>query len=138
MKLQPMYMSMNFLRIYDSKIEIIGAGMPPSLYYQSRAKNILEIESSGPPLGGFSNFNYELCSYEMVTGDIVVLMSDGFVERMNEKKEIFGWDKGRDLLKRIIDSTADEIIKEFVRVSDEWGGDRDQDDDITFVVFKVK
>ena len=100
MKLQPMYMSMNFLRIYDSKIEIIGAGMPPSWYYQSRTKNILEIESSGPPLGGFPNFNYELCSYELVTGDIFVLLSDGFVERMNEKKEIFGWDKGKELLAR--------------------------------------
>ena len=57
---------------------------------------------------------------------------------MNDKKEIFGWDKGKELLAKMIDLSANEIIEEFVKTNDEWGGDRDQDDDITFVVFKVK
>ena len=72
------------------------------------------------------------------TGDIIVLMSDGFAERMNEKKEIFGWDKGKELLAEMNGLSADQIIKEFVKASDQWGGERQQDDDITFVVFKVK
>ena len=57
---------------------------------------------------------------------------------MNNKQEILGWDRGKDLLKRINDSATDEIIKQFIKTSDMWGGHRQQDDDITFVVFKVK
>ena len=138
MKLQPMYMSLCFIRVTNNKLQFVAAGMPPSLYYQSKTKSVAEVESSGPPLGGFPNFNYEINNYELSTGDIVVLMSDGFAERMNENKEIYGWGKGRELLVKISNLTAEEIIKEFVKASDEWGGKREQDDDITLVVFKVK
>jgi serine phosphatase RsbU (regulator of sigma subunit) len=138
MKLSPMYMSLHFIRISNKQLQVVGAGMPPILYFQSSTKNIMEIESGGPPLGGFPNFKYKFYNYELYKGDIIVVLTDGFAERMNNKKEIFGWDKGKDLLKRISDSTADEIIKEFIKTSDEWGGERPQDDDTTFVVFKVK
>jgi len=138
MKLSPMYMSLHFIRINNNHLQVVGAGMPPILYYQSSIKNIMEIESGGPPLGGFPNFKYELYNYELSKGDIIVVLTDGFAERMNNKQEILGWDRGKDLLKRINDSAADEIIKQFIKTSDMWGGHRQQDDDITFVVFKVK
>jgi serine phosphatase RsbU (regulator of sigma subunit) len=138
MKLQPMYMSLHFIRISNNQLQVVGAGMPPILYYQSSTKNIMEIESGGPPLGGFPNFKYKLYNYELSKGDIIIVLTDGFAERLNNKKEILGWDKGKDLLKRINDSAADEIIKEFIKTSDMWGGQRQQDDDITLVVFKVK
>jgi serine phosphatase RsbU (regulator of sigma subunit) len=138
MKLQPMYMSLCFIRIQNHRIQTVGAGMPPLLYYNSEKDALEEIESSGPPLGGFPNFNYEINNYDFSKGDIVVLMSDGFAERMNEDKEIFGWSKGREILSNIKNQTADQIIKEFINVSDEWGGKREQDDDITLVVLKAK
>jgi len=138
MKLSPMYMSLHFIRISNNQLQVVGAGMPPILYYQSCTKNIMEIESGGPPLGGFPNFKYKLYNYELSKGDIIVVLTDGFAERMNNKQEILGWDRGKDLLKRINDSAADEIIKQFIKTSDMWGGHRQQDDDITFVVFKVK
>ena len=138
MKLQPMYMSLCCARIQDDQLEIIGAGMPPTLHYRCLKNTIQEIEASGPPLGGFPNFNYEINKYELSKGDIIILMSDGFSERMNKNKEIFGWNKGKDLLARMSDLTSNEIINEFVKASDEWGGDREQDDDITIVVLKVK
>ena len=65
-------------------------------------------------------------------------MSDGFSERMNKNNEIFGWNKGKELLPKINHLSSDQIVKEFVKVSDEWGGDREQDDDITIVVLKAK
>jgi serine phosphatase RsbU (regulator of sigma subunit) len=138
MKLSPMYMSLHFIRISNNQLQVVGAGMPPILYYQSCTKNIMEIESGGPPLGGFPNFKYKLYNYELSKDDIIVVLTDGFAERMNNKQEILGWDRGKDLLKRINDSAADEIIKQFIKTSDMWGGHRQQDDDITFVVFKVK
>ncbi len=138
MKLQPMFMSLTFIRINNNQLQFVGAGMPPMLFYQSKTNSIKEIESSGPPLGGFLNFDYNMCNYKLSSGDVIVLMSDGFAERMNASKKIFGWNKGRELLAGINGSTSDEIIKEFEKASDEWGGIRPQDDDITFLVMKVK
>jgi serine phosphatase RsbU (regulator of sigma subunit) len=130
-------MSLCFLRIIYNELQLVGAGMPPSLLYQRRTNSIIEIESSGPPLGGFPNFNYEICNYKLTQGDVIVLTSDGFAERMNENKKIFGWNKGKELLAGISDRSADQIVKELVKTSDEWGGERSQDDDITFIVIKV-
>ena len=126
------------MRIQDDQFQIVGAGMPPLFYFNYKKKIIEEIESSGPPLGGFPNFNYEINLRKFSKGDIFVLMSDGFAERLNENKEIYGWGKERELLSTITDLTADQIIKEFINVSDEWGGKREQDDDITLVVLKAK
>jgi sigma-B regulation protein RsbU (phosphoserine phosphatase) len=133
-----MYMSLCCLRILDKQIQIIGAGMPPTLYYNCVKNSIEEIEASGPPLGGFPNFGYEINKYELSKGDVIILMSDGFSERMNNKKEIFGWNKGKELLSQMNYLSSDQIVREFVKVNDEWGGTREQDDDITIVVLKVK
>jgi ligand-binding sensor domain-containing protein len=62
---------------------------------------------------------------------------DGFAERRNSDKKILGWDSGKDLLSGISNLGSEQIIEELVKAGDEWGGNRQQDDDITFVVFKV-
>ncbi|MBS4035048.1 MAG: SpoIIE family protein phosphatase [Ignavibacterium sp.] len=138
MKLQPMYLSLSLVRIQNNQLKFAGAGMPPALYYNYEKNSVEEIESSGPPLGGFPNFNYEINTYMPSKGDIIILMSDGFAERMNKNKIIYGWNKGKDLLSKMKHLSSNEIIKEFVKASDEWGEGSEQDDDITFVILKVK
>ena len=124
MKLAPMYMSLSFIRFIKNQLQFVAAGMPPSLFYQKEMNTVTEIESSGPPLGGFQNFNYDIHTYNLSKGDIILLLTDGFSERMNESGQMYGWDKGRDLLLGNSGSSANEIINEFVNVSDEWGGDK--------------
>ena len=53
-------------------------------------------------------------------------------------KQIFGWDKGNEILLQNSTSSANEIINKFVEVSNEWGSTMPQEDDITFVVIKVR
>ena len=138
MELQPMYMSLALTRITNNRLQLVGAGMPPFLYYQSKSGVVTEIESSGPPLGGFPDFNYKVCEYELSTGDIIIMMSDGFAERRNANKEIYGWERGKELLSITACLDSEKIIKKFVKAGYDWGGDRQQDDDITILVFKVK
>jgi serine phosphatase RsbU (regulator of sigma subunit) len=138
MKLQPMYMSLFLARIQSNQLNIVGAGMPPTLFYNSKTKSVKEIESSGPPLGGFPKFKYEISSYQISDGDIIILMSDGFAERLNRNKEIYGWEKGKELLVKMSDLTSNEIVREFQKANDEWAQGMEQDDDITLVVLKVK
>ena len=138
MNLQPMYMSLCLVRIQNNQAQFVGAGMPPLFIYSRQKKTAEEIESSGPPLGGFPNFNYKTDLRILSSGDVIVFMSDGFAERMNENKEIFGWDKGNKLLTQFASHSPNEIIQQFINVNDDWGGSNDQTDDITIVVLKAK
>jgi serine phosphatase RsbU (regulator of sigma subunit) len=131
-------MSLHLLQFKDDQMQVIGAGMPPILYYQNSTGSVIEIESSGPPLGGFPNFNYEKSDYKLMPGDVIVVMTDGFAERRNNAKEILGWDKGKEILSRIKDHASEQIIAQFVEANDDWGEGNPQDDDVTFVVIKVK
>ena len=137
MKLQPLYMSLSLIRFLGNELNITSAGMPPFLYYQHNTGNVIEIEASGPPLGVFPNFDYGVRKYNLFSGDVIVLMSDGFPERRNTNEEMFGWDGGRKLLPGISHLTSEQIVAELVNASNKWGGERPNDDDITFVVFKV-
>ena len=67
----------------------------------------MEIESSGPPLGGFPKFNYELYQHELVTGDIFLLMSDGFVKDERKQKKFSGGIKEKNCLKEMKGLTAE-------------------------------
>jgi len=44
----------------------------------------------------------------------------------------------KDALATVAHRTPPEIIEHFLRVGDEWSNGRPQDDDITFVVLKVR
>ncbi len=138
MKLQPMYMALFVLRINKSYIEVIGAGMHPSFIYRKSTRVVTEIESSGPPLGGIVNPDYVKSEFKLSAGDVILLLTDGCTERFNEKGEILGSEKAKEILKNSADKNSDMIIGDFVKACDEWGGSRPQDDDITFVAIKLK
>ena len=65
-------------------------------------------------------------------------MTDGFTERFNEKNEMLDFEDCKDIFIRNVKSEAGEIINQLVAEGERWGGDRSQEDDITFVVIKVK
>jgi serine phosphatase RsbU (regulator of sigma subunit) len=136
--LQPMYMTQRILRIKDYSIESVGAGMYPFMIFEKTTRTVKEVESTGPPLGSFPQFNYTSHKLELSKGDIILLMTDGFTERFNINDEMMGDERAKKILMETAGETADKIIERFVRESDEWGGDRPQDDDSTFVVIKIK
>ncbi|NNG27007.1 MAG: SpoIIE family protein phosphatase [Ignavibacteriaceae bacterium] len=136
--LQPMYMTQRILRIKDHSVEAVGAGMYPFMVYEKATGVVKEVESTGPPLGSFPQINYTSHKFELSAGDIVHMMTDGFTERFNTNNEMLGDKRAKELLVETAEKSAGKIIERFVEESDEWGGDRPQDDDSTFVVIKLK
>ena len=133
-----MYMTLRVLRIKDYFVEAAGAGMYPFMIYEKASSIVKEVESTGPPLGAFPQFNYTNNKFELSKGDIILLMTDGFTERFNINNEMIGDDKAKEILGEIAGESAGKIIERFVKECDVWGGDRPQDDDVTFVVIKIK
>jgi serine phosphatase RsbU (regulator of sigma subunit) len=65
-------------------------------------------------------------------------MSDGFPEMFNEAGEMLADETAKNVLREVAGRSPQEIIKRFVEVGEEWAGTRPPDDDVTFVVLKVK
>ena len=65
-------------------------------------------------------------------------MSDGLPERFNEQGEMLDYLSIHATLLTVAQQSPQAIIDRLVQVGDEWGGDKMQDDDVTFVVVKVR
>lgn len=138
MNLRGLYMAMAMIKIKNSRMTISAAGMPAALIYRAATKNVEEVSIKAMPLGSVLNFPYKQQELSLSAGDTVVLMSDGFPEMFNERGEILDYGSAKTVLEAIADKSPQEIIGFFVRHADEWAGARPQDDDVTFVVLKVK
>jgi serine phosphatase RsbU (regulator of sigma subunit) len=65
-------------------------------------------------------------------------MSDGFPELFNDKKEMYGYKRARNLFEELATNTPEEIISKLKKAGSDWLDEKDPDDDVTFVVIKVK
>ncbi|MGA7837980.1 MAG: SpoIIE family protein phosphatase, partial [Ignavibacteriaceae bacterium] len=138
MKLYNLAMCMAILKIKDNKLEISSAGMPPSLIYRKATGQVEEILLKGMSLGSIKEFPYYKESYELNSGDLILLMSDGFPERFTADKQMIDYDKGKEILSEIGSGSPNEVIDYFVKFGDEWAKGHPQEDDVTFVAVKIK
>ena len=56
----------------------------------------------------------------------------------NVKKEIYGYKRARNSFEEIAEKEPEEIIHYLKDVGSKWVNGKDPDDDVTFVVIKVK
>ncbi len=100
----------------DGAVTLANAGhLPPYL-------NGKEMAMEGAlPLGMMDGAEFPVMHFQLAPGDRLMLMSDGVVEATNEKKELFGFERTRQLGKQSAAAIADAAQK--------FG----QEDDITVV-----
>ena len=115
-----------------------AAGMPPVFLYNRQNRKTEEHLMKGMPLGTMENFPYELKEMELLKGDTLLLMSDGFPELQNEHNEVYGYKRARNSFEEVAEKEPEEIITYLKEEGSRWVNDRDPDDDVTFVVIKIK
>ena len=138
MNMHMLSMCLSILKLKGNKMQISAAGMPPALLYRNQTKSVEEIILKGMPLGAYQDFPYELRETEVNTGDTILLLSDGLPELFNKEKEMFGYERVMDIYKNFASKNPDEIINEFKTAGSDWTNNEAPDDDVTFVVIKVK
>ena len=138
MNLRGLFMGLTIAKIKQNQLTIGMAGMPPVLIYRAAAGDIEEIAHQAIPLGGITSYHYKQQQLAIAPGDVIVLMSDGLPERFNAENEMLDYAATREALAVAAHRSPQAIIDQFVRVGDEWSNGRPQDDDVTFVVLKVR
>jgi serine phosphatase RsbU (regulator of sigma subunit) len=137
-KLGRILMSFSYLKINGNKLQITSAGMPPIFYYNNDSKNVEEIIIQGMPLGAMRNASYNLVEKELKQGDTILLLTDGLPEQMNSDEEMFDYSRVKKHFSDIIENSPNTIIEKLVKAGDDWMGSRIQDDDISFVIIRIK
>jgi len=138
MQLPSMSMCLSLLKIKGNHLTMSAAGMPHALLYRSEIKKVEEIILKGMPLGAVKDFPYQIKTTELKSGDTLLLLSDGLPELFNGKKEMFGYDRVTAEYEKIASNKANEIIEHLKNIGADWVSGNDPDDDVTFVVLKMK
>ena len=131
-------MCLSILKIQGNTMQISAAGMPPALLFRNKTKTVEEIVLKGMPLGAYQDFPYELREMQIYPGDTLFLMSDGLPELFNRSKEMFGYERVMETYKKVASKNPEEIIENLKNISADWVNNQAPDDDITFVVIKIK
>jgi serine phosphatase RsbU (regulator of sigma subunit) len=138
MNLKKMYMALTIAKFRDHKMQVAAAGMPFPLIYRSATGQIEQVELKGMPLGGFTNFPYKDKEVRLRKGDTVLFMSDGLEEMFNPQDEMLGEEQVKKLFAESAADSPEQIIQYLAKAGETWANGRDQTDDETFVVIKVK
>ena len=138
LNLRSMFVSMLLMRIKGSTAVFTSAGMPYPIIYRAATQTIEEVILKGMPLGAFTDFPYEQKELQLSAGDTIILMSDGFPEMFNNKQEILDFSRVKEIILEIGHKSPQEIIDHLSKAGELWAGGKTQDDDVTFVVLKIK
>ncbi len=138
MSLSKMMIAFAMINIYGREIKISNAGIPPVFIYRKEKNLLEEINLHGLPIGAMRNTKYEVYSSEVNIGDTLLLLSDGLPELKNIYNEMYGYERLKEVFIKNVRKNSDEIISALENESRIWRGEREQDDDITFVVIKIK
>ena len=138
MKLRGLFMAMTMVKVKGNQMSVSIAGMPSVLIYRALSGEVEEVVMRALPLGGMTKYEYKQQELTLAADDVVVLMSDGLPERFNLQNEMLEEEAAKQYLATNAQASAQEIITGLATLGDDWGGARPQDDDVTFVVLKVK
>jgi len=126
--------SLSLIDVSTGVVELTNAGHPPA--YLLRNGEIEEILLAGSPLGALGA-DYGFRRFELEPGDVMVWLSDGFIEAADKGGEVFGYERTIDSLKGSADSAMevrDRILGD-IRSHTEGVG---AEDDLTLVVMRFQ
>jgi len=138
MRMHLMSMCLSIIKINGDRLKISAAGMPPALLYRKAENKVEELVIKGMPLGAFTDFPYKLHETTLQKGDTLFLQSDGLPELFDKDMNMFGYENVTRVFSEVADRSPAEIIEHLNKIESDWISNSEPDDDVTFVVIKVK
>jgi serine phosphatase RsbU (regulator of sigma subunit) len=120
-----------------STLELLSAGHGPLLFFLAAEHRIRSYDAQGLPLGLMRHSAYSSPQIlRFARGDILAIVTDGFVEWSNSKGEEFGQKRLRSAISANRHRPAAEIISELYASVLSFAGSAPQLDDLTVLIVK--
>jgi serine phosphatase RsbU (regulator of sigma subunit) len=121
----------------ESTLGLISAGHGPLLFYSARENCFRAYDAQGIPLGLLPRASYSgVEELKFAPGDILVLVTDGFVEWANDRDEDFGEERLKEVIRTNREESSKKIISELYSAVLKFADSIPQADDLTALVVK--
>src|SRR6202142_2763412 len=117
-------------------LQVANSGLPRPIYCHRGQTEI--IEATGLPLGLFDDADYDELTFQAEPGDLFVFFSDGILDARNQKGDLFGRYRVREIVPRRPTETARHLVDTLFTAVTEYSAGMETFDDQTVVVIKVK
>jgi sigma-B regulation protein RsbU (phosphoserine phosphatase) len=127
------------LNIEDKTVSLCSAGQtqPILLSAQSGEAELIETVGDAFPLGIIDDADYQETLIRLHRGDILIFYTDGVVEAMNKKEEMYGFDRFLEKIKELRSVDAYPLLEKIIDDINAFVGKAEQHDDLTIVIIKV-
>jgi sigma-B regulation protein RsbU (phosphoserine phosphatase) len=95
------------------------------------------LESSGPPLGLFSDSNFVTSTIPLTSQHLMILLTDGTTEMATPGDMEFGTGGALEYVRAHRHDSANELVHGIYRAARSFAGDHPQQDDATGVIVRV-
>ncbi len=137
MDLERMAMALAIARLDGRTLTFSSAGMPPILLHRAASGEVEELALAGMPLGGLA-FDYQERVVELFPGDTLLLFSDGFPELLNSEGEPLGYARVHESFVAAVGGAPGDVIADLDAAAQFWSGLGTPQDDMTFVVVRIR
>jgi len=126
------------LNIAERSLEVSNAGHPPVYHRSGSAESIVEVGTSGFPLGVRRDTEYRGVTVRLGVGDVLVFYTDGVYEARNGEEEQYGFERLAGVVEGLNrEGSAQEWVDQIIADVEEFSASIQREDDLTMVVVKV-
>jgi len=118
---------------------LCSAGQTQPIHFSAKEgkASLIQTEGDTLPIGIVDEVEYKETRLELAPGDRLVFYTDGIVEAMNEKREIYGFERLLELVRTAGSLHADGLLKEIIDHVHAFAGAAPQSDDLTVIVVSL-
>jgi len=124
----------------DGNLVYVNAGhQPPILFFRDERAgqpSDLELTVGGTVIGPLPEARFRRGFARFHPGEVLLLLTDGILERRDKAGEFFGLDRVRAIVRERQAETAAAILDRLFEAALAWGEGRPWEDDATIVVVK--
>jgi serine phosphatase RsbU (regulator of sigma subunit) len=118
------------------KIAMAKAGHHHPLFWKKRLNNFIEIQCMGTGLGIIAEPKFGQVELDYEAGDKILFFTDGIIEQMNDKKEMYSKARLESKVGELIKRGEKEILKKLFLDLKEFAQGTQFDDDVTLLLFE--
>jgi sigma-B regulation protein RsbU (phosphoserine phosphatase) len=119
-------------------IRWVNAGHDPAMVYDGNDGKFEELTGHALPLGVSEKAAYQEFQRRIVPGQIILVGTDGIWEAQNSRREMFGKNRFKDLIRAHTHEPAEDILQAVITGLDDFTRPLEKEDDVTLVVIKVE
>lgn len=132
--------SAKFVSLFYAELEKNGsllfanAGHPSPLLFDG--ENFQILEPTGIVIGAFPQIDISRSYIRMPSGSILVLVTDGILERKNKRSDLFENERLKSVIRENSSQNADTLLFRIFEAANSFGKGKKWDDDATVLVIK--